>query len=263
MFLPYNCFYFWWFFCGKFLKNNDLLRMKKQRGCWHCDITHWGRVTHICVSELTIIGSDNGLSPGWCQAIIWTNAGILVIGPIGTNLSEIVIKIHTLSFKKKYLKMSSAKWRPFCLGLNVFNLFNLWKVSYVVCIIICVALVTVKITYANWHLWGVPMCIILQLQRGNLNPCPGCFLNNYINLPHTVRCCYGAVQYNMILYTVLQKLMQNIDQSLYSQKTPHILPSQVSYGMSFVIILGEIHCVIPTVHCMYGKDNVCGYAEYD
>ena len=26
-------------------------------------LTHWGRETHICVSKLTIIGSDNGLSP--------------------------------------------------------------------------------------------------------------------------------------------------------------------------------------------------------
>ena len=32
-------------------------------------LTHWGRVTHICVSKLTIIGSDNGLSPGGRQAI--------------------------------------------------------------------------------------------------------------------------------------------------------------------------------------------------
>ena len=42
--------------------------------------THWGRVTHICVGKLTNIGSDNGLSPGRHQAIIWTNAGILLIG---------------------------------------------------------------------------------------------------------------------------------------------------------------------------------------
>ena len=28
-------------------------------------LTHWGRVTHTCVSTLTIIGSDNGLSPAW------------------------------------------------------------------------------------------------------------------------------------------------------------------------------------------------------
>ena len=49
------------------------------------ELTHWGRVTHIFVSNLTIIGSDNGLLPGQCQAIIWTNAGILWIGPLGTN----------------------------------------------------------------------------------------------------------------------------------------------------------------------------------
>ena len=47
-------------------------------------LTHWGRVTHICVSKLTIIGSDNGLSPDRRQAIIWNNAGILLIGPLGT-----------------------------------------------------------------------------------------------------------------------------------------------------------------------------------
>ena len=81
-------------------------------------LTHWGRVTHICVVKLTIIGSDNGLSPGRRQAIIWTNAGILLIGPLGTNFSEILIGIQMLSFKKMHLKMSSAKWRPFCLGLN-------------------------------------------------------------------------------------------------------------------------------------------------
>ena len=82
-------------------------------------LTHWGRVMHICVDNLTIIGSYNGLSPGWRQAIIWTNAGILLIGPLGTNDSEILIEIQTFSFKKMHLKTSSAKWRPFCLGLNV------------------------------------------------------------------------------------------------------------------------------------------------
>ena len=82
-------------------------------------LTHWGRVMHICVSKLTIIGSDNGLLPDWRQAIIWTNAGILLIGPLGTNFSEILIEILTFSFKKMRLKVSSAKRQPFCLGLNV------------------------------------------------------------------------------------------------------------------------------------------------
>ena len=82
-------------------------------------LTHWGRVTHICVSNLTIVGSDNGLLPDRRQAIIWTNAGILSIGPLGINFNENLIGIQTFLFYKMHLKMSSAKWRPFCLGLNV------------------------------------------------------------------------------------------------------------------------------------------------
>ena len=81
--------------------------------------THWGRVTHTCVGNLTIIGSDNGLSPDRRQAIIWTDDGILSIGPLGTNFSEILIRIHTFSSREMHMKMSSAKCRPFCLGLNV------------------------------------------------------------------------------------------------------------------------------------------------
>ena len=82
-------------------------------------LTHWGRVMHICVDNLTIIGSDNGLPPGQRQAIIWTSAGILLIGPLGTNFSEILIEILTFSLKKMRLKVSSAKWCLFRLGLNV------------------------------------------------------------------------------------------------------------------------------------------------
>ena len=86
---------------------------------WHrLTLTHCGRVTHISVGKLTIIGSDNGLSRSRRQAIIWTNAGILLIGPLGTNFSEISSEIHAFSFKKMHLKVSSAKWRLFCLSLN-------------------------------------------------------------------------------------------------------------------------------------------------
>ena len=87
-------------------------------------LTHWGRATHICVGKLTIIGSDNGLSPGRRQAIIWTNARILLIGPLGTNFNEIFIEICTFSCKKIHLKMSYGKWRPFCLGLNVLTMYT-------------------------------------------------------------------------------------------------------------------------------------------
>ena len=107
---------------------NDLgLSVQEEYCCYegkmlYCDVssvlTHWGRETYICVGNLIIIGSNNGLSPGRRQAIIWTNAGRVLIGPLGTNFSEILIGIQTFSFKKLHLKTSSAKWRLFCLGLN-------------------------------------------------------------------------------------------------------------------------------------------------
>ena len=82
----------------------------------------WGWVTDICISKLTIFASDNGLLPGQRQAIIWTNAGISLIRTLGTQFSEILIKIHTFSSGKMHLKMSSGKCRPFCLGLNVLTI---------------------------------------------------------------------------------------------------------------------------------------------
>ena len=82
-------------------------------------LTHWGRVTHICVGKLTIIGSENGLSPIRRQAIIWTNAELLSIGSLRTNFSEMVIKMQQFTLQKMHLKMSSAKRRLCCLGRNV------------------------------------------------------------------------------------------------------------------------------------------------
>ena len=83
------------------------------------DLTHWGRVTQICVGKLIIIGSDNSLWPDRRQAIIWTNAALLSIEPFRTYFSENLIKIKQISLKKLHVKMASAKWRPSCLGLNV------------------------------------------------------------------------------------------------------------------------------------------------
>ena len=97
----------------QFIRAVDLLRSGEATWRPTFCLTHWGRATHICVGKLTDIGSDNGLSPGRRQAIIWTNAGILLIGPLGTNFNEILIGIQTFSFKRMHLKMSSAKWRPF------------------------------------------------------------------------------------------------------------------------------------------------------
>ena len=92
-------------------------------GNWsfNAKMAHWGPMTHICISNLTIIGSDNALSPGQCQAMIWTNDGILLIWPLRTNSSEILIEIHTFSFKKMHFETLSGKWRPFCLSLKCVN----------------------------------------------------------------------------------------------------------------------------------------------
>ena len=91
-------------------------------------------MTHIWVSKLTIIGSDNCLSPGRHQAIIWTNAGILSIRTLGTNSSEILCKIHSFSFKKMHLKMSSAKGRLFSLGLNELRQSSMTRIMNSACL---------------------------------------------------------------------------------------------------------------------------------
>ena len=63
-------------------------------------LSHRGRVTHVCVGKITFIGSDNGLSPGRRQAIIWINTGILLIVPLETNFSEIQSKLIHFNWRK-------------------------------------------------------------------------------------------------------------------------------------------------------------------
>ena len=109
----------WMFFSKIFAKTPNRYLVRDKLSVFVISYFNWGRVTHICISKLTIIGSSNGLWPGWHQAIIWTNDGKLLNKPLGTNFNEILIEIYTFSFRKMHLKMSSAKWHPFCLGLNV------------------------------------------------------------------------------------------------------------------------------------------------
>ena len=62
---------------------------------------------YVSVNKVSI-GSSNGLSPIRRQAIIWTNAGLLLIGPLGTNFCKILIKTQNFSYTKMLLKISSA-----------------------------------------------------------------------------------------------------------------------------------------------------------
>ena len=94
------------------------LAINASRSFFQWLVTHWGRVTHICVSKLTIIGIDNGLSPVRCQAIILTNAGMLLIRTFWTNVG----KFHTFSCKKMHLKtvyeMAAILSRPQCVNYD-------------------------------------------------------------------------------------------------------------------------------------------------
>ena len=82
------------------LRKSDDINVSIVTNCMKNCLNYWGQVTHIYVSKLTIIGSDNGLLPGWHQAIIWTNAGLLLIGPLAINFNGILITfIHFCSRK--------------------------------------------------------------------------------------------------------------------------------------------------------------------
>ena len=112
-------------------------------------LTHWGRVTHMYVSGKTIIGSDYGLSPGWCQAIIWTNDGILLIGlrnKLQWNFKRNSnIFILRNAFESVVCKIPAILSRPQCVNLlaqnhllilicNIFTTFGCVLVHCLVCI---------------------------------------------------------------------------------------------------------------------------------
>ena len=97
----------------------------------------WGHHVEFCVWKIghyfwrrvyasvkcAIIGSDNGLSPSRRQAIIQTNARILLIRPLGINLSELLIEINIFSFQANVFEngvweMASISFRPQCVNIE-------------------------------------------------------------------------------------------------------------------------------------------------
>ena len=84
-------------------------------------------MTHKCVTKslnLPPLVSGNGLSPGRRQTIIWANAGIVLIGTLKTNLSEIFnqnwyIFIQENAFENIVWKMAAILSRPQCIKKNV------------------------------------------------------------------------------------------------------------------------------------------------
>ena len=84
-------------------------------------------MTHICVGKLTIIGSDNSLSTCLHQAIIGTNAGILLSRTFETNFSEILSNIHTFHSRKWVWKRRLWNGGHFVTGLIVIDQVHLIK----------------------------------------------------------------------------------------------------------------------------------------
>ena len=79
-------------------------------------LTHLPLMPHICVSDLSSIGLDNGFSPVRRPAITWTNSDSLSVRPLGRNFSEIRFKIQNSLFMKMHLNISAANMWPFCQG---------------------------------------------------------------------------------------------------------------------------------------------------
>ena len=84
-------------------------------------LTLWGRETHICIGEHVNIDSNNGLSPSWCQAIIWTSGGILLIGPLLNLNRNSYIFIQENAFENVVWKMAAILSRPGCVNQHIID----------------------------------------------------------------------------------------------------------------------------------------------
>ena len=104
-----------------FIRNDLVLTFKLIEAEW--------RINSKCVGKVISIGSDNGSAPGRRRAIIWTNAGIFLIRPLGTNVSEIWIEIHT--FENVGHLVSVSMWCTYsghyCIYKSMFLCKKKWK----------------------------------------------------------------------------------------------------------------------------------------
>ena len=127
-------------------------------------------MTHICISKVITIGSENGLAPGHCQGIIWTSTGVLLIRTLGTNFSQTLSKNQTLSFKKMHLKMSSVKWEKLVLALVCWYQCYQWWLSnqghcqVSVCLVVKSSmLIALNVILTNQHEKERCMNILLEM----------------------------------------------------------------------------------------------------
>ena len=137
----------------------------------HCSfgLTHWGLVTHICFCNLTNFGSDN-LSHCW-NTVNWT---------LRNKLQWNFNRNSDISFQKMHLKVSSAKWQPFCFGLNVLThcprvevavLFKVWFSNSLYGIVACMGTcIEKKMLYVECHTDEKWTLVQVATPSNHLNP---------------------------------------------------------------------------------------------
>ena len=120
-----------------------------------------GWVTYICISEVTIIDSDNGLSPGWRQAITWANVGILWNGPLGTNFigrnfnCNWNIFINENGFKNVICEMAAILSQHQYVNICPFHMWTSWTCLMFQALGYCLGGFLLQMIYDDNAVWGM------------------------------------------------------------------------------------------------------------
>ena len=152
-------------------------------------------MTYICVSKLTSIGSDNGLSPGRRETIIWTNARILLIRTLRKNFNEIVNEIH-IFIQENAFESIICEMAVICFCLNMLtpkhtnamsilsHHFCRWRIiifpfqsitihffvtdqAPIICYTICILSKYRRFLFINAHITMVDGIVSILVQRKN------------------------------------------------------------------------------------------------
>ena len=99
-------------------------RPLRHRQCLDPGVCYIVLKPHICISKVTVIGPDIGLSPERRQAILWTNAGILFIGTLGTKIQwnlkqNSYIFILENAFENVICEIAGILSRSQCVNLSI------------------------------------------------------------------------------------------------------------------------------------------------
>ena len=120
-------------------------KSSKWLGNWRLGLTHWGWVMHICISKLTILDLDNGLSPGRCQASHYLNQGWNIVNWILRNKPQwnlnrnSYISIQENVFENIVWKVAAILWHQYVnMNLRVVSYittsyFVVWLVPVITC----------------------------------------------------------------------------------------------------------------------------------